>query len=55
MALSIASGVVFATLITLVLLPGMVIIFNDIQCLMQKPKTNKHSERENLQWQKSLS
>ena len=36
MALSLASGVAFATLLTLVLVPGLLVILNDMRCLVHR-------------------
>lgn len=44
MALSIAAGVAFATLLTLLLIPNLLLILNDIRCFMHYLIQGKHPE-----------
>jgi len=49
MAISLAAGVAFATLLTLVLLPGLLVILNDIRCGWRAVRTGTWPDREEVE------
>ncbi len=49
MALSLAGGVAFATLLTLLLIPSFIVILNDLRCLVHRIKYGKWPTREEVE------
>jgi multidrug efflux pump subunit AcrB len=49
MAISLAAGVLFATVLTLLLIPSLLVILNDIRLLFHKARTGKWPTREEVE------